>query len=277
MAQVRPDLIEPILGTDTQPYHILVTGVTGYGKSTLVAGISGQTTSVSAGNSSTELVGVNTKEITPVQCVLGDNVTATLWDTPGLLSGAEDPEHLLKQIKRVRHDLVIHCMRCTDARLMSGSDNSGMLSVCILTEQFGAAFWTNAIFALTFANNLEGYRPTWTNMTTDEKESAFGNEVELWESFIRKNLTEYAKVPESIIKTVSVIPVGHYSAPVLIDGQNWIDNLKSLCNEALRLPRGASDVGDSDYSHRELTQARRSPRRLLCCRKRALSDDSDSN
>ena len=215
----------------SQSHNILVTGVTGYGKSVLIAGLSGN----SADPTSSSLKGVDTKEMTPVECVLGDSVTATLWDTPGLLNGAEDSEQLLKKMaeKYVHGATVIHCMRCTDTRLIKGNDNSGMLSVEILTKHFGVTFWKNAIFALTFANIIEEYRPAWRNLTDSEKQEKFRQEIDQWKSFIEYNLIEYARVPPAIVETVSIVPVGHYTSPLLLDEQNWVEVLKHECIERL--------------------------------------------
>ena len=220
------------------PCNILVTGVTGCGKSTLIAGISGETAS---SDHQTELGHADTTEILPVTCDFEEHII--LWDTPGLLSGSRNPKRNLKQMgKKCQHrDFVIYCMKCTDARLISGNDNSAILSIRTLTEHFGTAFWTNAIFALTFANNLEYYRPAWKNLSTIEKEKKFVEEIREWESFIRKNLAGYAGVPQDIVGSVSVIPVGHYAAPTLMNRQNWIETTQeSLCDKARTLSQGSS-------------------------------------
>ena len=241
---------------DSQHYNILVTGVTGYGKSTLVSGITGRTYT-----DSDKISSVDTVEVTSTDCSLSESATATLWDTPGLLGGSKSPKHILRQMaeKCPCHDLVIHCMKCTDTRLISGHDNSGILSIEILTKHFEVTFWENAIFALTFANNMEQYRPAWRNLTSDEKQESFRKEIDEWDSFIRHNLTEYAEVPQSIADTVSVIPVGHYTVPTLMNGQNWSENFKSLCDKSCRQSRSTSGQQNSKVDSKK---TRHSPKIL---------------
>ena len=108
-----------------------------------------------------------------------------------------------------------------------------MLSVRILAKHCGEALWKNAIFVLTFANSLDDYRLAWRNLTDSEKQEKFRQEIDQWESFIRSNLTEYAGVPPSIVKTVSIVPVGHYTSPLLLDKQNWVEALKHECIQKL--------------------------------------------
>ena len=253
-------------------YNILVTGVTGYGKSDLITGLSGETANTAVPTPSS-LEGVHTKEITPISCVLGENVNATFWDTPGLLGGeglqrdaVTDPKELLTQIaeKCACRDMVVHCMRCTDCRQVSGNDNSGMLSIGILTKQFGVGFWTSAIFALTFANSLEDYRLAWRNLTDSEKQEKFRQEMDQWESFIRSNLTKYAGVPRDIVKTVSVVPVGHYMNPFLLNGQNWIEVLKNECITKLFQSASSTRI---DTGSRMIVRRSSSSFRLLCVTK----------
>ena len=238
--------IQPV----SQSCNILVTGVTGCGKSALIAGLSGETTS--SGYHSV-LGGVNTTEVLPISCDFGEGFTATLWDTPGLLDGSKNPRENLKQIaKKCRQrTYIIHCLKVIDCRLISGKDHPGMLSIRILTKHFKKSFWRHAIFALTFANCVEEYRPLWRDLTDEEKRQEFNKEIEQWESFIKDNLIKYARIPDDIVNTIAVIPVGHNASDSLLDGQNWIEKLKSLCCDRLKLLCGNQLTSPCGEQHSE--------------------------
>ena len=221
-------------------YNILVTGTTGSGKSTLITGISGKTAN---NDHHTELGHTDTTDVVPVICNFEKHIAITLWDTPGLFSGSTNCKRDLKQVakKCTRRDCVIFCIECTNARLISGNYSPALLSIRALTEYFGTAFWTNAIFALTFADNLEYQRPAWKKLTIKEKQEKFAEEITEWKSFISKNLASYARIPQETVDTVSVIPVGHFTTPMLLNGKNWITTMQE---EALKAADKAADMAD---------------------------------
>ncbi len=211
--------------------NILVTGVTGSGKSALINGLIKERL-----NEGCDISSVNTTEIVSKTCNL-NGANHMIWDTPGLLSGSNNKERLLMEIqeKISSPDLVIFCLKCTDTRFTK--ENSGVLAMKILTSELGATFWENAIIALTFANNFEDQRPQWKGLTSEQKQEAFEKEVQLWESCVRKCLISSIGVQRRSAKNISFIPVGYYDDLRLLDRPNWLVAFKSLCIEKLSKPK----------------------------------------
>ena len=91
-------------------------------------------------------------------------------DMPGLQDRAKADKKTLSNIKeqisrtsKSAIDLVIHCIDMTHKRI----DSSNESAICHLTECFGESIWKNAVFVLTFANNVtpplsyEGTETVW--------------------------------------------------------------------------------------------------------------------
>ena len=222
-------------------YNILVTGVTGHGKSSLVAGISGET--YTQGD---RIENSDTDKVAPISCTIGEGTTVTFWDTPGLLSGPKNQKEILKEMaeKCPCRDFVLHCIKCTDARLVSNNTNPVIQAMRILTRYFKKSFWRNAVIVLTFADCLEVQHPRWGVITKDEKQKAFKEELEEWKRFVMNGLCKNASVPHSVVETVSVIPVGYSTSPLLLNGENWVENLKTACCE--KLSQNTSDQQNND-------------------------------
>ena len=238
---------ELIQGVEEQPvskptgYNILVTGVTGHGKSSLVAGISGET--YTQGD---RIEHSNTDKVTPISCTIGEGTTVTFWDTPGLLSGSRNRKEIFKQMaeKCPHPDFVLHCIKCTDTRLVSSNANPVIQAMRILTKFFKKSFWRHAVIVLTFADCLEKQHPHWGVITDKEKQEAFKEELEEWKKFVMDGLCKNASVPHSVVDTVSVIPVGCPTSPLLLNKENWVENLKNKCSE--KLSQSISDQQNTD-------------------------------
>ena len=105
---------------------------------------------------------------------------------------------------------------------------------------------------------MEQNRPAWRNLTSDEKQEFFRKEIDEWDSLISHNSTEFAT--QSIADTVSVIPVCYYTVPTLMNGQNWSENFKSLCDKSCRRSQSASSQQDSKVDSKKTPH---SPK--ICC------------
>ena len=222
-------------------HNILVTGVTGHGKSSLIAGISGKTCT-----QGDRIENSNTIKVAPISCTVGEDIAVTFWDTPGLLSGSKNQKEILKQMadKCPSRDFVLHCIKCTDTRFVSSNTNPAIQVMRILTKYFRKSFWRNAVIVLTFTNCLEVQHPHWGEIADDKKQEAFKKELEEWERFVRNGLHKNSSVPLSIVDTVSVVPVGYSTSPLLLNGENWIENLKTKC--CVKLFQSISDQQSTD-------------------------------
>ncbi|XP_064392842.1 uncharacterized protein LOC135340422 [Halichondria panicea] len=211
--------------------NILVAGVTGSGKSALINTLINERLQEGCDISS-----VNTTEIVPKTCNL-NGTNCMIWDTPGLLSGSNNKEHHLMEIqeKISCQDLVIFCLKCTDTRFTE--ESPGVVAMELLTSKLGKTIWENAIIALTFANNLEIQRPQWKRFTFEQKQEAFKNEVQQWESCVRKCLISSIGVKRRSAEKILFIPVGYYDNLQLLDIPNWVVAFKSLCVEKLNKPK----------------------------------------
>ncbi len=98
--------------------HILVTGVTGTGKSTLIDGLTenGRPKRGYAG-----ICDVDTTEVTPIAYQF-KKTKFTLWDTPGCFK-----KSILKQLhdKCPTRHLVVHCIKSTDTRFAYDDQSCG--------------------------------------------------------------------------------------------------------------------------------------------------------
>ncbi len=215
---------------DRSLHNILVAGVTGSGKSALINGLIEERLQEGC-----DIFSVSTTEIVPKTCNL-NGTNCMIWDTPGLLSGSNNKERHLMEIqeKISYHDLVIFCLKCIDTRFTK--ENPGVIAMKLLTSKLGATFWENTIIALTFANALEIQRPQWKKLTFEQKQEAFKNEVQQWESCVRECLITNIGVQRRSAKKISFIPVGYYDNFKLLDRPNWLVAFKSLCVEKLNKP-----------------------------------------
>ena len=177
-------------------------------------------------------------------------------DTPGLQDRAKTDKKTLSEIReeisnscKGAIDLVIYCIDMTCKRI----DRSDEIAIRNLTECFGESIWKNALFVLTFANNVvsplsyEGTEIVWF----EERTSDF--EQELHAVLIT------AKVSEIISTTVPVVPAGYWKRTArlpdpwsLPDRHDWFNCFWLAC--AFRMEQGASAALFKSQSRRLTTK-----------------------
>eukprot|EP00731_Ephydatia_muelleri_P020837 Em0013g564a len=206
---------------------VLLVGASGTGKSALINGLVGS----EVAKEGSETLFSQTIHITPYKTKnLGIDVT--VWDTPGMETVATSLalEKLVSDVQdKVRNvDLMLFCINMTSARFRQG-DNQNLR---IITKAFGESIWKNAIFVLTFANQV---KPPPSRKGTPPREY-FEERLQEWKGQIDAVLKRNG-VPDKIAETVKIIPTGYredYSLP----GQfNWRNDLWSTCQQVSKEKR----------------------------------------
>ena len=121
--------------------------------------------------------------------------------------------------------MTIYCIRLLDIRFVRGESNPDVRAMRKLTEIFGNEFWSNTIIVLTFANILEPLNVEWKRFSPDDKGKAFTAKIEQWKEQIQEILIGDVQVPEAIVKSISMIPAGHYGEPHLPGRRFWLSTL----------------------------------------------------
>ena len=154
--RARPGTPRELLKPTGQSLNILVSGKVGAGKSSLIQSIAGE--GIKSGKQE------STDGITPYDTdfqvyTKGDQQTltktnpaiVTLWDTPGLGDVFSTEDTLTNVVNKCKEaDLLVYCL---DMRQRLSRDDVN--AITRLTKELGPEFWKNAIFALTFANEVK--------------------------------------------------------------------------------------------------------------------------
>lgn len=202
---------------------ILITGKLGTGKSALINGLAGE--EVAPETDSIESV---TTEVKDYICSIR-GITVKIWDSPGITVGADDEAKNLSSIAECvkEVDLVLYCLKMDDLRIQK----QDILTIGHLTQAFGPDFWTNAIFALTFANKV---LPPRNHNDPSVCKEFFQDRWMKWSKELKEALYK-AEVPHNVVQSVAFIPAGHYSDPSLPDGRtDWLAGFWSICFQSMK-------------------------------------------
>lgn len=206
--------------------RILILGKTGVGKSTLISGLIGKGPKgpeVCLGLSTS---GVTTK-VDPFYKII-ENVGVIVYDSPGLQDGSDNDEKYLDMVyKRCKDlDLVIFTIRM-DNRFTRG--NPDVKAMVKFTKKFGHSVWNKAIVIITCANLAECFFLEIASLPSERKKDFFKEVMSDYKKVVHDTLKNEAHIPAEIVEKVKVIPTGHKSNSLLLDGTLWFSRFWLEC------------------------------------------------
>ena len=195
---------------DRKSIHILVTGKTGTGKSTLINGLIGDDVTKEG-----DTLDPTTSEIQEIKQMV-HGISLSVFDSPGLQDGTSREQEYLQdmQQKCEKVDLVLYTIKMTDQRIHV-EDTDAMKK---LTKAFGYDFWKKAMFVMTFANELRspGY-------PEDEHENKkyFEDRLQIWKDVLPTVIEQRNVIPINIGKQIPIVPTGYYKIRDLPGRKYW--------------------------------------------------------
>ena len=199
--------------------RILITGKTGTGKSAIINTFLGCKIAIEGDSlqSETKLV-----EEYPNKTI-GD-VRLRVWDSPGLQDGTENEADYLRQIneKCADVDLIIYCIRMTEARIVANGPDCCAMQKLSQPEVLGGNMWHNTIIVLTFANLVEKkakYSESITDPTPEAIQHFFSEEFMETKKAILERLIQNVGLPQELAQSIPIVPAGYRTNPTLPDLQ----------------------------------------------------------
>lgn len=148
---------------------------------------------------------------------LKNNVSITVFDTPGLADTTSNDEEYLRKIKEKCNDfdLILFCIEMNNNRFR----NDDLETMKKLTITLGVQLWDHALVVLTFANMVL--------VSPSEKAKGVSEKDVFNDRFLRlkKKLQEaliQIGVSEEAAMDVPFVPAGDSSEPRLADRENWL-------------------------------------------------------
>ena len=195
---------------------ILVAGKVGTGKSSLINSVNGYDVATEGEAQTTQLKSYP-MQVETVANNVRTQIRVTFWDSPGIGNVYRDEDALYAQLadKYKEADILFYCL---DMRQRLSKDDVN--GITRLTEALGPELWKNAIFVLTFANEVKPPPGSYLDQATQH----FRDTLQSWREAIGRLLGERLSVPEEIITDVAIIPAGyHQQAPP--DRRDWFTPL----------------------------------------------------
>ena len=214
ISSTPPPLSEP------RSFSILVCGRTGIGKSSLINCILGEDVFAVGGPECSENDPFDPKTTTVTgRSFTLNNITVTIFDSPGLQDGTENEASYLAEMKAKCSEvnLVYYCLDATQSRWTPPERNS----IRLLTETFGASFWGKTVVVLTKANLVQPIKPN------EDIAEHFRKWVEEYKKKIRVELSEVVDSSEyrEYCSSIEVIPAGSEAVQQLPNDKHFIGNL----------------------------------------------------
>ena len=229
--------------------NIVVAGVTGSGKSTVINAMCGAVPregqaardgeiDLPAKEGHTldhETQGVEcyeaqttTYETAAVCAAAGDDnrtariYTIRVWDSPGLEDGTGRGRTYVLQLKEKCGNSIDMLLYCIDISKKRSIVPEMVPGIALVTNILGCDVWKHSMIVLTFANILEN------NIEEEIDQEAvlhvFLSRVHQWQENVRLALIT-AGVPDVIVQQIPIEPAGHYTTPHLPDRIHWLGYL----------------------------------------------------
>ena len=226
-----PNLQGSLRGKETM--NIFVVGNTCTGKSALINKMIGK--DVAEEHEEAVYVdeqcgkGTNCSKVyTHSRSVEGVTINYKFWDTPGLQGGTEDDIKCILHMKAEgcdKADLILYCIDMSNTRFQQ-EDHKTIMN---LTENVGEGIWENAIFVLTFANDVVArlerkhkHRPA-----REKPHEAFKGIVSTWKKVLSNEVRQACISGRVAESGIPVVPAGYETSDKLHleDDINWIESL----------------------------------------------------
>ena len=170
-----------------------------------------------------------------------EGVSATFLDTPGLHGGkCDDVEYVcyMKEIRCDKADRLLYCIKMSNTRFQQEDRET----ITILTKELGKEIWKNAVFVLTFANDvvarLERKHKHHPNRKPVHK--AFKELVSTWKKVLSAEV-EKTGIDSKVAKSIPVVPAGYELNSIeksyLEDGNDWKEALWQVCTCKVQRPQ----------------------------------------
>ena len=151
------------------------------------------------------------------------DVGGIIWDTPGLQHGWEDDDECLRLMKDKGcndADIMLYCVDMSDTRFREAD----RCAINNLTQSLGNKIWNNAIFVMTFANEVvDQFKDKNTgkrhgfDVGDHFNKCLTGWKEALFDATLRTGVGQDVRIP--------VIPVGFNVHEALPENDNWMENL----------------------------------------------------
>ena len=222
-------LLDKIITTiaTSNSLNILVTGLTGSGKSALInAFLKQKHGEEGAAQEGSCISGPCTRRVEGKAAEAGKQRGLIVWDTPGFKDGRGEGKRYLNQIECIwkhyqTHDLIVVCIKA-DTRYVEGKDNLNIKMMLKLHNKFGERFWSNAIIVVTFANNIETINPGWEADSQENKVQKFKAKLEEYKNQIKTNMKKHVGINPDIVDRIKVVPAGHHTKQELLDRKKLV-------------------------------------------------------
>ena len=192
------------------PLKVFIAGKVGTGKSSLVSTITGKKVA-GEGSLTTSIIYLDGQILTTEE-TQAKFIHITAWDAPGFGDPFGDDEAIFKKIQEEwSADLLLYCL---DMRQRLSKDDVN--AITRLTKDLGADIWKNAVFVLTFANQVQP-----PPESGKQQCKFFEEKLHTWKDAIIQLLQRKLSVPENIIKDIAIIPTG-YQQENPPDREDWL-------------------------------------------------------
>ena len=208
-------------GSASNSVTMLVIGKTGVGKSSLINGVVGKEVAKEGDTLDRETVQVR------AYAFKYHEVDITIWDSPGLQDCLDKEEEYIKDMQRegcADSDLVLYCSRMNDTRFRKEDYDA----IRKFTFGLGKDIWKNAIFVMTFANDVRAKHKRDLKLTPDEERKRnltfFNLRIKEWRAKLVGAVTE-AGVDAKVAASIPIVPAGYDQEQELPDRDNWLSSL----------------------------------------------------